>query len=234
MATGALLARRAADGASSGPPAAVLHSAFEADGLGLADLAAVSSWTDTTGNGRHAVQATGANQPIYRTGIVNSLPAIRFTPTQWVRQAAFSAISQPNTVIVVYKAEVVTANAVLVDGIALGNRHLAYTPSAWNWGTSGLIAAGAVDTSWHIRSFEFNGATGVARQDGVQVGSTGNVGAHTLTGLTVGASYAGNLAWNGWVAALNLYTAALLTTAEHNAVGSALATKYGTTWTPIP
>jgi hypothetical protein len=38
---------------------------YDANTLDLAEGAAVSSWTDLSGNGRHAVQATGANQPTF-------------------------------------------------------------------------------------------------------------------------------------------------------------------------
>lgn len=45
---------------------------------GLADAAAISSCPDGSGNSRTAVQATGANQPTYRTSIFNGRPSMRF------------------------------------------------------------------------------------------------------------------------------------------------------------
>lgn len=44
---------------------------------GLNDGDPVSTWTDYSGNGFHAVQS-GSNRPLYKTGIVNSKPVIRF------------------------------------------------------------------------------------------------------------------------------------------------------------
>lgn len=55
-----------------------LSAWYKADSLGLGDGTAVSSWTDASGNGRHAVQATGGFQPIYKTGILNGLSVVRF------------------------------------------------------------------------------------------------------------------------------------------------------------
>lgn len=43
-----------------------------------ADGAAVSQWSDVSGNSRHFVQATGANQPVKKTAIVNGHDVLRF------------------------------------------------------------------------------------------------------------------------------------------------------------
>lgn len=51
---------------------------LKADSLGLADGTAVSSWADSSGLSNHFTQATGANQPICKTGIINALPVVRF------------------------------------------------------------------------------------------------------------------------------------------------------------
>jgi hypothetical protein len=51
---------------------------LKADALGLSDGTAVSSWTDSSGNGNHAVQATGTRQPIYKTSIINGKATVRF------------------------------------------------------------------------------------------------------------------------------------------------------------
>jgi hypothetical protein len=51
---------------------------LDANSLGLANGATVSSFTDLSGNGNHFTQGTGAKRPVYNTGVVNSLPAIHF------------------------------------------------------------------------------------------------------------------------------------------------------------
>jgi hypothetical protein len=49
---------------------------YKADALSQADASAVTSWTDSSGNGWHATEAT--NTPTYETNELNGLPVIRF------------------------------------------------------------------------------------------------------------------------------------------------------------
>jgi hypothetical protein len=51
---------------------------YKADALALADGAAVATWTDSSTSANHATQATGANQPIFKAGLLNGKPVIRF------------------------------------------------------------------------------------------------------------------------------------------------------------
>ncbi len=51
---------------------------------GLSDGDPVSTWSDGSGNGNDAVQATGGSQPTYKTGIINSLPVVRFATSQYM------------------------------------------------------------------------------------------------------------------------------------------------------
>lgn len=45
---------------------------------GLSDSDTIASWSDLSDNGYHAIQATGARQPTYKTNIINGLPVARF------------------------------------------------------------------------------------------------------------------------------------------------------------
>lgn len=47
----------------------------------VADATAISSWTDRSGNSRHAAQASGTKQPLYKLAIQNGMPAVRFDAT---------------------------------------------------------------------------------------------------------------------------------------------------------
>lgn len=51
---------------------------FKADALSLNDGDAISSWTDSSGNGNTATQATGSAQPTFKNGIFNGKPVARF------------------------------------------------------------------------------------------------------------------------------------------------------------
>lgn len=66
---------------SSQPPRANLSLWLKADGLALANNAAVSSFTDFSGLSRHYVQATGGLQPLFKTLQQNSLPGVVFDGT---------------------------------------------------------------------------------------------------------------------------------------------------------
>jgi len=45
---------------------------------GLVDGEAVSQWSDLSGNNSHALQADVAKRPLYKTGILNTKPVVRF------------------------------------------------------------------------------------------------------------------------------------------------------------
>lgn len=64
---------------------------------GLADGAAISSWTDLSGNAHHLVQATGGNQPLYKVGIFNGLPVVRF---DGVNDNLFASLTEDVTITV--------------------------------------------------------------------------------------------------------------------------------------
>lgn len=57
---------------------------LKADALALSNGTAVSSWGDSSGSGNTATQGTGADQPIYRTNQINSLPAVDFVSTDFL------------------------------------------------------------------------------------------------------------------------------------------------------
>jgi hypothetical protein len=52
---------------------------WKADGLSLSDGDSVGTWYDSSGNGRNMTLVAGAQKPIYKTNILNSLPVVRFT-----------------------------------------------------------------------------------------------------------------------------------------------------------
>jgi hypothetical protein len=59
-----------------------LETWLRADAItGKVDGDPLSQWDDSSGNANHAAQVTGANQPLYKTGILNGLPVVRFDGT---------------------------------------------------------------------------------------------------------------------------------------------------------
>lgn len=51
---------------------------LKADSLSLNDNDTIQTWGDSSGNARDATQLTSANRPVYKTGILNGMPVVRF------------------------------------------------------------------------------------------------------------------------------------------------------------
>lgn len=67
---------------------------LKADAItGLVDNDPVALWIDSSGNNNDAAQATAAERPIYKTGIVNGLPIVRFDGVNDSLESPYSAIS---------------------------------------------------------------------------------------------------------------------------------------------
>lgn len=104
---------------------------------GLADGAAVGSWTDASGNG-HTATATGNARPTYKTNIVGGRPVVRFDGSNdTLVTAAYAAnLAQPCTYVVVEQHTTTAANLYAFDGIDTTNRQALFTkaaPAGWNF-----------------------------------------------------------------------------------------------------
>lgn len=67
-------------GGGGGPPLTGLALWLKADAEAYADGAAVTTWHDQSGNGNDGTVAAGF-EPVFKTGIVNGLPIVRFATT---------------------------------------------------------------------------------------------------------------------------------------------------------
>lgn len=169
---------------------------------GLADGAAVASWTDMSGNGNHAVQATGANQPIYKTGIVQGRPVVRFDGANDFLKIADAASLKPtrpyvwcvcksDNVAAVHQAVVGYAHAVSGVGFRYGfsiNPSGNDTIKTWknNVGTD-LMAGVAYANVWRI--YWLWPSHEILYRDGILKGAQviADITYPTATGVYVGA-----------------------------------------------
>jgi len=207
---------------------------------GLADTDPVSSWTDMSGNAKHAVQALGARQPLYRTGILNGRPGILYDGSNDCLQTPEITLGH-FTFFCVFKLTG-SAGIVYEGASAAAVGHYLYgttgnTIRAWSAaGTSGkdLSVGWAVDNVARLTSHVSAGThashvlyiNGAAQTLSDSV--TGDPGAATQAdGLNVGARDDGaSLASAGYIFELVVYDRAL-TDVERVQVENYLGRKYG-------
>ncbi|MBN2776497.1 MAG: hypothetical protein JXR36_02575, partial [Bacteroidales bacterium] len=145
---------------STGQPENVIW--FDASTLSLSDLDAVATWTDLSGNTNDAMQASVNQQPVYRTGQINGLPAIVFDPSGGAGNQDFMPFNgnlianSDYTVILVSKRRSNSSRKIMIGGSdASSNKNLhfycndASTLNSNHYGNdynSSLLAAGTGGT----------------------------------------------------------------------------------------
>lgn len=135
----------------------------------------VSQWNDQSGNGNHATQGTGANQPTWTDSAINGLPAISFDGTADYLSAngvaaTFAGDDKPFTLMMAFKKTTNAGSDVLFSfansGSATPSCQL-YTDASADFGIyrrddasgSATQAAGAPDTTTTVLSGVFSGTT---------------------------------------------------------------------------
>ncbi len=63
---------------------------LKADALSQSNDARISSWTDSSGSGNTVTQSTFLSRPIYRTGVVNGLPVVRFSGAERLVKSGYT------------------------------------------------------------------------------------------------------------------------------------------------
>jgi hypothetical protein len=163
--------------------------------LGLAGGAAVATWSDASGRGNDATQATGTAQPTYQTAVVNGLPVVRFDGTSdWMNLATTDLLAATNAVGAVTffaVAKLSSTAATTNDYLSIGNGTVgsnarmkagqrAGTAGVWGMTVRRLDADAALsledsadNTAWHVHAAVMDFATGGATLyvDGAQVAS---------------------------------------------------------------
>lgn len=206
-----------------------LNAWYKADALALTNGAAVTSWTDSSTNARAATQATGANQPVFNTAQINSLPAVTFDGTNdYLATAAFASPTAGGSVFAVVKANSSAAYRLLVNHAAAAtwvaprSRFQARIQDTGAWQfivEDDAVAGNEVDTfpttavtgSWLLMEFVYDQANLDIASSGTSLATKAKTG--TLTSSTfplyVGASTDGANNWNGQIAELVYYNRGL-------------------------
>lgn len=185
-------------------PATILGGQLEArwrasEITGLADGAAISQWDDESGNANHLVQASGGLQPLYKTGINNGLPAVRFDgtddelhvsltltqPFAMFFVAKLTAASNPSHVRIFAKPQ---PGSTFSIHFGTGDPSL-MTMQAGSALQSGFMSDPSAD--WHAWGFVFDGASSEMLKDNTSV-VAGAAGSGGITSLYLGADAFGS------------------------------------------
>ncbi len=200
----------------------------------MADGDPVGAWDDLSGLGTNTVQATLAKQPTLKQSIQNGRSVIRFDGVDdCLRTVTLgSPTAQPFTIIGVFAPTNASNTNVFYDaeaGTAMAVYHSAGSVMHIQAPTDVGTTSGTVDTTWHVWTVTFNGASSAAWKDGSSIFS-GNPGAHAFTGLTVGGTRGGQSfsGVQGDEAEFIVYSRAL-NTLDRQAVERHLGTRWGIT-----
>jgi hypothetical protein len=218
---------------SGSPPATNLKQWLKANAIvGLVDTDPVSSWSDSSGNGNTVTQATAGNRPTYRTGVINSLPVVRFDGTDDYLQAAAAIVSAaPHTMIACVRPTSVAAGVARFAG-----------GGGYRWGRNGALGRfttfGVLDydtmpalytvNTAHIVSYLFDSSFDLSYYLNSAFVETvaGSADGGGIGNFTVGDGAAAVEPWTGDIAEILLYDTALSATNRQNAEAYLLS-KYG-------
>ena len=164
--------------------------------------ASASTWTDTSGNGRNATQATGGKQPSIVAAQQNGLPAVRFGGASTFMATGAVTLASPFTAFAVVRPvalHATGANDVLLDGFTADTVAMATdtTPQTYmNNGGSGVTKTASLSTTAYSIAagiFSGSGSSLYIYPGGGTFGypvtalsiSTGTVGTTAAGGLTI-------------------------------------------------
>ena len=195
---------------------------LNASNVVLAGGSSVQQMTDLSGNGNHAVQLTGDNQPLKVNGVLNGEPVIRFDGVNDYMTSTFNN-DAPNTIFIIYKinGDLTTGNQNIIDNSNGGTyRNLIfYAGAAFPvddaislWDGANNINSIMNPPVYRTYMASFNDAISTIYQDASLV-ANGNITSRTSNGIVIGSHYNenGNFLY-GNIAEVLIYTGSLSST----------------------
>jgi len=189
---------------------------------------------DQSGNGNDALQTTDAKKPVWYAldpGLFNNYPVLLFDNTDdWLATAAFSsALTQPTSIFAVGNWTTYNNYPMIFSGIPGGNTHNVFALDITGvlYMFAGLDIGSSTSPTFNpvLISTLFNGVSSEMWLNGGSI-LTGNAGAQTLTGLTIGARYdAGASFFGGNIVAIVGYNPGL-SNADRQTVENGLNARY--------
>lgn len=208
------------------------HHAYWADAPDWTDPGdgnAVSQWDDASGNARHIVQATGGNQPLFRSSVanLNSKGGVDFDGTDDYLDVTFAAdITDVTETIIVCNVDATSGGGILHSPVATKAR--AVVISGGNWaldggtlqtGTSASTGAKALRAVWDATdTLDVNGTNRISA----------NAGTEDMGGIRLGTNAGTSTPFNGQIAFVATKVGGL-TTQERSDITDWISSYYGLT-----
>jgi len=180
--------RNIGTGVSVIPDSEDLHARYDVRVLSLSNNDSVTTWADETGNGH---DLTAGTAPTYIADGIDGNPVVRFGGVDEFLDVAFSTISQPYSVFILFQFQSFDSNDLnFVTGPETGSGGLNFTSDmtgndTYTINSGSSIRGGTVDTNPSIFSNILDGASSAMRKNGSQIAS-GDAGGDGMQGLSVG------------------------------------------------
>ncbi len=210
--------------------------ANQIEGLNDGDL--VTTWSDVSGAGNDAAQATATNKPTYKTNIVNGLPVVRFDGNDNYMKITDSAdFKVANiTLFIVAKKDNVSALQLLIDYPHTTSHSDPYfrwsllvggswqMSHRWNGGDHIGANNGITADTWYVIDLKDN----VSFRNGVSNASDADADLSypNAVGIYIGSNVTPGEFWDGDIAEVILYDTSL-SDANRTLVRDYLSDKYG-------
>ena len=190
----------------------------------------VGNWHDQSGNGYDFIKATDPPKPIFKTGIINGLPALLFDGIDdSLTGITGLGENQPNTMFMVAKLVVAEDDVALFDTAATEERHqLATTAGNFTIFAGTLLQDGPRTTDWFIFTCIFDGASSLIKRNAAS--ASGQAGAHPCnSGIYIGRNWSGAGFPNMYAAEFIMYNNRV-STGDQTKIVDYLKAKYGVSY----
>jgi hypothetical protein len=160
---------------------------------GITIATGVSQWSDLSGNARHLLQATGANQPTFTASSINGKPDVAFDGVNDVLGPVSFTQNLPFTRLVAVKNTLGangTHDIIMDGGTALAAASQVDSTPEWNMFPDSVTYTQAVASGTYayvMENWDTVAGVGALRVNGTQR-QTGGAASVTSAGLTLGAS----------------------------------------------
>lgn len=199
---------------------------YKADAItGLNDGDPVATWTDQSGNGRNATQASATLKPLYKTNILNGMAGVLFDGSNDLMSIVYD-IPAATSIFIVYSGwssgSLIGNNGANPDMLQRATTNF---PDV-NW-PSIATSQSMADNKILTMLYNYTSDSYTVRMDGASVGTSAAAADVTTPGaITIGQSYNEPLA--GYLHEVILYNA-VLSAGNYASVEAYLAARWGVT-----